>query len=347
MHKGRPLVKPMVIVTTTGYFVTVMGPYFADSKNNDASILNHMLKTNTEEIRDFIQEDDIFVVDRGFRDSLELLQDLGIRVEMPSFLSKGQKQMTCDDANNSRFVTKIRWVVESANARIKSWKYFNHVLPTNQIPYIGDYIRIVCAICNKYFKPLCNADSDDDSRLASKMRALSSNANILKSYVEDNNLERRSALWKPVDDSSLQSFPRFNEEQLRSLTCGVYQLKMSSSYIQEHLDGNCEIQVHNDDSDLIRVRIQSRHTSSRKYLLWIRFSAADIEAWYCKCRAGERVVGMCSHIASVVWYLSYARHLQCQKFGVHNWGEYLADAGKIPETIDETDSDTDVSVIEE
>ena len=73
---------------------------------------------------------------------------------------------------------QIRWVVESANARIKSWKYFNHVLPTNQIPYIGDYIRIVCAICNKYFKPLCNADSDDDSRLASKMRALSSNANI-------------------------------------------------------------------------------------------------------------------------------------------------------------------------
>jgi hypothetical protein len=70
MHKARPLVKPMVIVTTTGYFVTVMGPYFADSKNNDASILNHMLKTSTEEIRDFIQEDDIFVVDRGFRYTL-------------------------------------------------------------------------------------------------------------------------------------------------------------------------------------------------------------------------------------------------------------------------------------
>lgn len=26
LHKGRPLVKPMVIVSTTGYFVSVLGP---------------------------------------------------------------------------------------------------------------------------------------------------------------------------------------------------------------------------------------------------------------------------------------------------------------------------------
>ena len=32
MHKGRPLVKPMVIVTTTGYFLAVHGPYLADAK---------------------------------------------------------------------------------------------------------------------------------------------------------------------------------------------------------------------------------------------------------------------------------------------------------------------------
>jgi hypothetical protein len=97
--------------------------------------------------------------------------------------------------------------------------------------------------------------------LASKISALSSNANILKSYVEDNNLERRSAVWKPMDDSSLQSVPRFNEEQLGSLTFGVYQLKMSSSYIQDHLDGNCEINVHVDDSDLsgYKSKVGTRH----------------------------------------------------------------------------------------
>ena len=107
MHKGRPLIKPMVVVSTTGYFVTVVGPYLSDSKNNDASILKHMLNTNVEDVKQWVQEDDIFIVDRGFRDSLELLEDLGIKAEMPSFMIKGQKQMSVDEANSSRLVTKV------------------------------------------------------------------------------------------------------------------------------------------------------------------------------------------------------------------------------------------------
>lgn len=50
MHKHRPLIKPMMVVTTTGYIVSILGPYLADGKNNDARILQHMIKTNTEEI---------------------------------------------------------------------------------------------------------------------------------------------------------------------------------------------------------------------------------------------------------------------------------------------------------
>lgn len=140
VHKGRPLLKPMVIVSTSGYFVSVLGPYLADSKNNDSSILNHIIRTNAEDIQKWIQEDDIFIVDRGFRDAISLLQDLGIQAEMPKFMIKGQKQLSTEDANSSRLVTKVRWVVESANARIKRWKYLEKVLPTNQIPYIGDML---------------------------------------------------------------------------------------------------------------------------------------------------------------------------------------------------------------
>ena len=92
LHKHRALVKPMVVVTTTGYIVAVLGPYLADGKNSDANILNHMIKTNVEEIKEWIEEGDIFVVDRGFRDSAEVLNDLGIHMEMPSFLKRGTKQ---------------------------------------------------------------------------------------------------------------------------------------------------------------------------------------------------------------------------------------------------------------
>lgn len=147
LHKGRPLVKPLIIVSTTGYYLSVMGPYLA--RNNDASILKHVIKSNIEDICNWLEKDDIFVVDRGFRDSLDFLEELGIQAHMPSFMSKGEKQMTAESANTSRLVTKIRWVVESANSRIKQWKYLQHVLPTSQIPYIGDFIRIVCAICNR------------------------------------------------------------------------------------------------------------------------------------------------------------------------------------------------------
>lgn len=50
--KTDPLVKPMVTVSTTGYIVSVLGPYFADHKNNDASILKHNFHTNMENIKD-------------------------------------------------------------------------------------------------------------------------------------------------------------------------------------------------------------------------------------------------------------------------------------------------------
>lgn len=105
-HKGRQLVKPMVIVSTSGYFLSVLGPYFA--KDNDASILTHIMRSNLEDIRNWVEEDDVFIVDRGFRDSLTYLEELGIQVKMPSFMEKGEKQLSTDAANTSRLVTKVK-----------------------------------------------------------------------------------------------------------------------------------------------------------------------------------------------------------------------------------------------
>lgn len=105
-HKGRQLVKPMVIVSTSGYFLSVLGPYFA--KDNDASILTHIMRSNLEDIRNWVEEDDVFIVDRGFRDSLTYLEELGIQVKMPSFMEKGEKQLSTDAANTSRLVRKVK-----------------------------------------------------------------------------------------------------------------------------------------------------------------------------------------------------------------------------------------------
>jgi len=85
----------------------------------------------------WLREGDIVVVGRGFRDSVEFLNDLGIKTEMPVFLKRGQKQHTVEESNSSRLVTKIRWVVESVNGKLNCWKYLANIIPNSQIPYIG------------------------------------------------------------------------------------------------------------------------------------------------------------------------------------------------------------------
>lgn len=61
-HKNRFLLKPMVIVGTDGYILDVIGPYFADSSNNDASITKHFLR-HSHPARSWFKENDVFIVD--------------------------------------------------------------------------------------------------------------------------------------------------------------------------------------------------------------------------------------------------------------------------------------------
>ena len=67
------------------------------------------------------------------------------------------------------------------------------------------------------------------------------------------------------------------------------------------------------------------------------------------CRAGARVVGVCAHIAAIIWYLSGARDRDRTAFGVPDWSTYLSNVNNLPEAIDTSDSETESigSVIEE
>ena len=237
---------------------------------------------------------------------------------------------------------QVRWVVESANARIKNWKYLSKTLPTNQVPYIGDYVRIVSAITNKYYPPLSQPTSHSaDEAEATKMLHLSQQVNSLQRYIEENNLLRKTSPWKHITNTDLLDFLTLSEDQLRDITCGSYQLKLTSSYIQEHIDSDSDLFFHKDDPTLLRIKIQSRHTSSRKYTVWIRYSNNEIVSWYCLCRAGARVVGVCSHVAAMLWYLGGARFSRKKSYGVRDPGKTVEDAAVLPELIDESESDTD------
>ena len=119
VHKGRPLVKPMMLVASDGYIILVLGPCLADGRNSDSKSTEHMLKSNTETMTERFQQGDVLVVDRCFRDVADLLEDFGIKSRMSHFLTKSQKQLSTEEANETRLVTKVRWGVESVDGRVK------------------------------------------------------------------------------------------------------------------------------------------------------------------------------------------------------------------------------------
>lgn len=59
------------------------------------------------------------------------------------------------------------------------------------------------------------------------------------------------------------------------------------------------------------------------------------------------MVGVCAHIASILWYLGYARYNPDIRFGVTNWGTYLKDASDMSQMIDSSDSESENSIVEE
>lgn len=80
-----------MVVTTTGYIVSILGPYLSHSTNNDASILKHTIHCNTKELRTWKKkENDVFVVDRGFTDAGKVLKDIGIKMESHHSCREGQ-----------------------------------------------------------------------------------------------------------------------------------------------------------------------------------------------------------------------------------------------------------------
>ena len=59
----------MVVTSTTGYIISIIGPFFANSSNNDASIWKDCSTKNRAGVLAWLEENDVIIVDRGFRDS--------------------------------------------------------------------------------------------------------------------------------------------------------------------------------------------------------------------------------------------------------------------------------------
>ena len=346
LHKHRPLVKPMVVVGTDGYILSVLGPYLSNAKNNDAAITRHILSTNSEGMNDWLQDNDLCIVDRGFRDVVEFLEERGLCVQMPVYLKKGSKQHSTEDANTSRLITKIRWIVESINGRLKQWRFFDKVVSNHYIPHIGEFLRIIAAISNKYRTP--PASFQCDVQIAEEMLQKTTQGNHVKTMIENEGLLNKRSVYTEINSSSdlLKDFPVLSEEKLRQITLGVYQLKQAPLYATEHLDKEnaYHLYVCKVKENLLKVKTQSRHCNSTLHTSFVEYDLdGHITGWYCTCKVGARVVGCCAHIASIIWYLGYQRFQQHSsvKFNV---SKSVLDADDIP--VSDTDSECSSTVEE-
>ena len=188
---------------------------------------------------------------------------------MPSFLGTG-KQHNTEDANSSRLVTKIRWVIESA--RIKKWKYFSNVLINKNIHTIKQDFMIICAIINKYRPQLASTDDEDQIDLFKKMLAISQKSNQF--IGECSTFKKRILKRNRRLDPDMLDFPVLTEEYIERLTFGVYQLKQAKSYTAEHLDENNNYMFEIfpvEGTDVIHVKLRSRFASQTIHDIWIRY----------------------------------------------------------------------------
>ena len=73
--------------------------------------------------------------------------------KMPATLLKQNKQLTAEDANKTRLVTKCRWVIEAINGFLKSFKALKQVTNKSLPHTLTDY-KIAGALINRFFKHL-------------------------------------------------------------------------------------------------------------------------------------------------------------------------------------------------
>ncbi|CAF5104213.1 unnamed protein product [Rotaria sp. Silwood1] len=219
-------------------------------------------------------------------------------------------------------------------------------VPNTMIEKIGDYFRIICAIINRY-RPVFVKDTSKDQQIGEKILKLLRETNKIKTYVENikNNTEKKLK-WMPMNaTNSMPNFPRMNFDELQELTLGVYQLKQARAYITEHMtsEGAYSVKITDQRQDLLRAQIQSRYKNNTKYDIYIQYDPKNVSGWYCTCPNGSRVVGCCAHIASIMYYLSFARdNLKALQPRSSLYYTTITDAQDYSELSD-VDSDSDVS----
>ena len=189
-----------------------------------------------------------------------------------ALLTQQQKQFSTEEANKSRLVTKLRWVVESANGRIKNiYKFFDNVINNKYLNSLGDLFAIACALINKY-RPSIAPNKPEHQELAQRILQRMDLSNLLQEFVQMNSLDTKRVVWISVDSASLTDFSILSEEDLRDVCMGVYQIKQAKSYSAVNFtEEDAMVFYYKEAPDIVRFKIASRHHSNKEYQCFIHY----------------------------------------------------------------------------
>lgn len=228
LHKYRNLLKPFLLVVTDGHIIDVFGPYPATQSDSD--IMKTLFQNENSELKRYFRPNDFFFLERGFRDSISLLESQGYKVFKPENLEPGETQLSTISANKSRQVTLCRWwVVEVINSRFKN-EYFN----VASLHLVDDF-RICAALINAFHVAL--RDRSDADVILNRALLRANMPNHLSNYVTENNINRRRVQFARIDSDNeeLNIFPQMTKSELELFALREYQIRQAQSYYGEHV----------------------------------------------------------------------------------------------------------------
>lgn len=223
--------------------------------------------------------------------------------------------MTSEEANASRFITKVRWVVEAVHGAIgQKYRLLHHKLDNKLLPSLKSLCRIAGFLHNTFGKRF-DSDPELADIIINFMKERRTQQNTLQELVEVQKFSRRKKPFTIMTANCLMDFPELTENDLKILFTGTYQFSQAVCYLATLMNAEDTLNVEYliENNNITRMKVRSRHVNRKLYQCYIEYKSnsigyAAIERYTCDCANGNRTVGCCSHVAAIIYYLSHGRY---------------------------------------